>query len=54
MNTILTYRIGGTNYRHTFTGRVSYGTIERYLVMEKHVGISQHRNVIVSIDNLLK
>jgi hypothetical protein len=52
-NTILVYKLGGVKYRKVFTGRVSYGSIERFLVMEKHVGISQHRNVIVEIENQL-
>lgn len=54
MKTILTYKLNGVTYNHTFADRVSYGTVERYLVMEKHIGISQHRNVIVDIQNLLK
>lgn len=53
MKTILTYRINGTTYSHTFPARVSYGTVERYLIMEKHIGVSQHNKVIVNIKNLL-
>jgi hypothetical protein len=53
MKTILTYKLNGVTYNYTFAGRVSYGTVERYLVMEKHIGVSQHRNAIVEIKNLL-
>jgi hypothetical protein len=53
MQTILVYKIGSTNYRKTFAHQVSYGTIEQFLIMEKHIGVSQHQEVIVEIQNLL-
>jgi len=52
-NTILTFKQGGVHYRKTFTSRVSYGTVERFLIMERHIGLSQHKAAIVSLDNLL-
>ena len=52
-NTILIFKHLGTNYRKVFTGRVSYGTVEQFLVMERHIGLSQHKATIVSLDNLL-
>ena len=53
MNTTITYWANGVKYRHTFTGRVLYSTIETYLIIEKHIGRSQVRDSIVAIDNLL-
>ena len=52
MKTILTYKLNGTTYRHTFTAQVSYGSVERYLIMEKHVGLSKIPAAIVNIENL--
>lgn len=52
-NTVLTYRINGVTYRKVFPSRVSRGTVEAYLVMEKHLGVSQHGKAIVSLENLL-
>ena len=53
MNTTITYWANGVKYRHTFTGRVLYSTVETYLIIEKHIGRSQVRDSIVAIDNLL-
>ena len=53
MKTILTYKLKGVTYKHTFASRVSYPTVERYLIMDKHIGLSEHRKAIVSCTNLL-
>ena len=52
MKTILTYKLNGTTYRHTFPALVSYGSVERYLIMEKHIGLSKIPATIVNIENL--
>jgi hypothetical protein len=52
-NTVLTFKHNGVTYRKVFAGRVSYGTVERYLIMERHIGISAHREAIVSLIGLL-
>lgn len=54
MKTILTYKLNGTKYRHTFPARVSYGSVERFLIMEKHIGLSKIPAAIVEIENLLQ
>ena len=53
MKTILKYRLNGVLYQKTFSARVSYGTVERFLIMEKHLGLSAHKSAIVEIQNLL-
>ena len=53
MKTKLTYKLNGTTYSHTFNGRVSYGTVETYLIMEKHIGRFSVADAIVSLTNLL-
>lgn len=53
MKTILTYRVNGTTYRKVFAARVSFGTVEAYLITEKRIGRSQINKAIVSLENLL-
>ena len=51
--TILVYIHNGTQYRKVFPHKVSYGTIERFLIVEKHIGLSKVPAAIVSTENLL-
>jgi hypothetical protein len=51
-NTVLTYKLNGSTYRHVFAGRVSYGTVERYLIMEKRIGLRSIPAAIVSLTGL--
>jgi hypothetical protein len=53
MKTTLQYRHNGTLYRKVFPHQVSYGTIERFLIMEKHIGLSAIPRAIVKIENQL-
>ncbi len=53
MKTILTYKLNGTKYRHVFETRVAYASVERYLIMERHIGLSKIPAAIVEIENLL-
>jgi hypothetical protein len=41
------------NNAHTFNGRVSYATVETYLIMEKHIGRFSVADSIVSLTGLL-
>jgi len=50
-NTTLTYKLNNVIYRKVFSGRVSYPTIERFMIMEKHIGLSKIRSAIASIEN---
>lgn len=52
-NTILEYKLNGVTYRKVFTGRVSYPTVEAYLIMEKHIGRFSVPKAIVSLRNVL-
>jgi hypothetical protein len=53
-NTTLVYKSKNSGTRRKiFSGRVSYGTVEQFLVMEGKLGISQHKAAIVSLENLL-
>jgi hypothetical protein len=53
MKTILIYKLNGIQYRKVFPHQVSRGTIEQFLVMEKRLGLSQHREAMVEIQNAL-
>jgi len=51
-NTILTYKLNGVTYRKVFPSRVSYGTVETYLIMEKRIGRYSVSKSIVSLTGL--
>jgi hypothetical protein len=51
MKTILIYKHNGVQYEKVFPHQVSRGTIEQFLVMEKHIGKSQWNSAIVKIQN---
>jgi len=53
MKTILIYKHNGVQYEKVFPHQVSRGTIEQFLVMEKHIGKSQWNSAIVKIQNAL-
>jgi hypothetical protein len=53
MKTTITYKHNGVSYSHIFATRVSYGTVERYLIMEKRMGLSAIRSANVQCQNLL-
>lgn len=51
-NTVLEYKLNGVPYRHVFSGRVTYGTVETYLIMEKHIGRFSINKAITRLTNL--
>jgi hypothetical protein len=53
MKTIVTYKLNGVTYSHTFASRVSYGTVEQYLIMEKRMGLSAIKSANIQCQNLL-
>ena len=53
MKTILVYKLNGVQYRKVFPHQVSYGSVERFLIVEKHIGLSNVPAAIVSTENLL-
>lgn len=51
--TNITYTKNGTTYGHTFPTRVSWATVETYLIMTAHIGRYAIRNANVKCFNLL-
>ncbi len=51
-HTVLTYTLNGTTYVHRFSGRVTFGTVETYLIMEKHIGRFSINKAIIRLTNL--